>query len=80
MEMLADGRITIDMSEEEMMAVVMEEIAPLLEEMIDEAVKGAETKTFYLDFVIVSEDGEWVIDTESSSYDDFKDELESIDE
>ena len=80
MEMLADGRITMDMSEEEMMAVVMEEIAPVIEEMVDEAVKGADTKTLYLDFVVVEEDGEWVIDIDESSYDDLREELESIDE
>lgn len=80
MEMLSDGRITMDMSEEEMMAVVMEEIAPIIEEMVDEAVKDADTKTLYLDFVVVEEDGKWVIDIDESSYDDLREELESINE
>jgi len=75
MEMLADGRITMDMSEEEFMDAIMKEMAPLLEEMMDEAIKDAGTKTMYLDFVVVKDGDEWVIDTESSNYDDLIEEL-----
>ena len=64
MELIENGTITEDMTEEEMLAVVFEEVIKIAEDTIEDL--DIETTKEEQEIVVVKDDDEWIIDAKAS--------------